>query len=243
MINKSMKSFKRNKEHHIEQTNHSALETASNNNNMFSLIPSDIMEKLTSNSTNTLVYVMYLQWAYMVTLMVILNLSKEVVGDCGCIVLPLVAGCLPAVMLYGVVREWRKKSEMKGVDVEEKDENKMELIGEKKENKKKQVEEKEDIEQEVVKKENNKEVVEKKENELEVMEKKNDNKKEEPKEKKEIKNEVVEKKKENKNEDVEEKREIKKEVAEKKKENKKEDGEEKKETKKEMVDDLDDIFL
>ena len=60
--------------HQIEQTNHSSFETASNNNKMISLIPSDIKEKLTPNSTYTLVYVMYLQWAYMVTLMVILNL-------------------------------------------------------------------------------------------------------------------------------------------------------------------------
>eukprot|EP00091_Calanus_sinicus_P015057 TRINITY_DN32939_c0_g1_i1.p2 TRINITY_DN32939_c0_g1~~TRINITY_DN32939_c0_g1_i1.p2 ORF type:complete len:134 (+),score=59.90 TRINITY_DN32939_c0_g1_i1:26-403(+) len=113
----------------------SSYETTSNNNKMISLIPSDIKEKLTPNSTDTLVYVMYLQWAYMVTLMVILNLSKEVVGDCGCIVLPLVAGCLPAVLLYRVVREWRKKSEMKGVDVDEKDEIKNELLDEKKETK------------------------------------------------------------------------------------------------------------
>ena len=41
---------------------------------MISLIHSNIKEKLTpSISTDTLVYVMYLQWAYMVVLMVILK--------------------------------------------------------------------------------------------------------------------------------------------------------------------------
>ena len=78
---------------------------------MFSLIiPAAIKEKLTPSSTDTLVYVLYLQWAYMVTLIVILNLSSELVGDWGCIFLPLVGGCLPAVLLYRVVRKWRMKN-------------------------------------------------------------------------------------------------------------------------------------
>ena len=49
---------------------------------MFSLIiPAAIKEKLTPSSMDTLVYVLYLQWACMVTLIVILNLSSELVGD------------------------------------------------------------------------------------------------------------------------------------------------------------------
>ena len=49
------------KKHQTEQTNHSALKTASNNIQMISLIHSNIKEKLTpSISTDTLVYVMYL---------------------------------------------------------------------------------------------------------------------------------------------------------------------------------------
>ena len=162
---------------------------------MILLIPYEIKEKLTPKSTDTLVYVMYLQWAYMVTLMVILNLSKEVVGDCGCIVLPLVAGCLPAVLLYRVVREWRNKSEMKGVNVEEKDENMKELLHEKKENKKKKEEEKKDIEKKVVK---------------------TDSKKGELQEKKEIKKEVADGKKDNKKEEVEYKKAIQKKWRRKK---------------------------
>ena len=51
---------------------------------MFSIIISAaIKEKLTPSSTDTLVYMLYLQWAYMVTLLVILNLSSELVGDWG----------------------------------------------------------------------------------------------------------------------------------------------------------------
>ena len=74
------------------------------------IIPAAIKEKLTPSSTDTLVYVLYLQWAYMVTLIVILNLSSELVGDWGCIFLPLVGGCLPAVLLYRVARKWRMKN-------------------------------------------------------------------------------------------------------------------------------------
>ena len=88
---------------------------------MLSLILSDIKEKLTPSSTDTLVYVMYLQWAYMVILMVVLNLSKEMVGDCGCLFLPLVGGSVPAVLLYRVVGNWRKKNVDKNWDVEKQD--------------------------------------------------------------------------------------------------------------------------
>ena len=74
------------------------------------IIPAAIKEKLTPSSTDILVYVLYLQWAYMATLIVIMNLSRELVGDWGCIFLPLVGGCVPAVVLYRVVRKWRKKN-------------------------------------------------------------------------------------------------------------------------------------
>ena len=46
----------------------------------------------------------------MVTLIVIMNLSRELVGDWGCIFLPLVGGYVPAVFWYRVVRKWRKKN-------------------------------------------------------------------------------------------------------------------------------------
>ena len=77
---------------------------------MFNLIiPSSIKEKLTPSSTNTLVHVLYLQWAYIITLIVILNMPKEMVGDWGTIFLPMVGGCIPAIFLYITVRNWRKK--------------------------------------------------------------------------------------------------------------------------------------
>ena len=45
------------------------------------IIPAAIKDKLTPSSTDTLVYMLYLQWAYMVTFIVIMNLSRELVGD------------------------------------------------------------------------------------------------------------------------------------------------------------------
>ena len=65
---------------------------------------------MTPSSTDTLVYELYLQWAYMVTLIEILNLSSELVGDWSCIFLLLVGGCLPAVLLYRVAGKWRMKN-------------------------------------------------------------------------------------------------------------------------------------
>ena len=73
------------------------------------IIPSSIKEKLTPSSTNTLVHVLYLQWAYLITLIVILNMTKEMVGDWGTIFLPMLGGCIPAIFLYITIRNWRKK--------------------------------------------------------------------------------------------------------------------------------------
>ena len=76
---------------------------------MFNLIiPTSIKEKLTPSSTNTLVHVLYLQWAYMLTQMIILNMSKELVGDWGSLLLPVLVGCMPSIFLYRMIRNWRK---------------------------------------------------------------------------------------------------------------------------------------
>ena len=82
---------------------------------MFNLIiPSSLKEKLTPSSTDTLVHVLYLQWAYILSQIIILNLSKEQVGDWGSLIIPIMGGCIPAILLYRMVRRWRKKEIRKG---------------------------------------------------------------------------------------------------------------------------------
>ena len=126
-------------------------------NMIFSIIPLNIKEKLNPSSTDTLVYVMYLQWASLVTLMVILNLSKEVVGDFGCIWLPLVGGCVPFVLLYRVVRRWRKKN----IKVAEGKEQKIESIEVQEKNGRKKRLDKEKSKKKVEKMSSKKKVIEK----------------------------------------------------------------------------------
>ena len=83
---------------------------------MFNLIiPYSIKEKLTPSSTKTLVHVLYLQWAYIITLIVILNMPKWMVGDWGTIFLPMLGGWIPAIALYMIIRNWRKKDVRRSV--------------------------------------------------------------------------------------------------------------------------------
>jgi len=79
------------------------------------LIPSKLKAKFSRVSTDTLVLVLYLQWAYLVALAVILSLPRDLVGDWGCVSLPLLVGCLPAILLYKRLGKWRKRGATKDV--------------------------------------------------------------------------------------------------------------------------------
>ena len=71
----------------------------------------DFFEKLKPNTVDKLVHVMYIQWTFMLTQMMILQVPGDIIGNTGAFLLPFIAGSASALMLFRNSFKRQRKNE------------------------------------------------------------------------------------------------------------------------------------